>query len=399
MKRLTLAATWGSRLTLACASLFVVVLWLVPLPTRADSGASQSEGKEKNSKDAPEKPAGKGTGKVSDEKLQATEKAMTPEQKKLFDEGVELQKQILVKQAGGRKSAVDEATLRKNALTYLAGLPPGDRKEYWSKTLPDNVLGMHRTLDPWYVSKEERAAAEKLPAGVAGEIEKLMGSDIDAYLDARRSLLARGPDCRALVLDQGRRLPTASSKHMRLQDMLFALGINEQVEKRLRVTEEGLQRMAALRKTLSESGNAKLVLLVARTISSSVGENPGDPYATMCIFNFARGNHDVSPEGPSLVFGIVKDHLRILIAQGQANRLRDMGDVDYASVKRAPSAAQTAEWLVPPTGQYRVVVGHVYVEHCLVPYADVDLTVKFKVLDMKPGEWAILQWEKIPQER
>jgi hypothetical protein len=47
----------------------------------------------------------------------------------------------------------------------------------------------------------------------------------------------------------------------------------------------------------------------------------------------------------------------------------------------------------------RAVIGQVYVEHCREPRDQIDRTFKFKVLDLKPGEWVVIEWEPIPQEK
>jgi hypothetical protein len=96
---------------------------------------------------------------LSREQMLAIERALTPEQKKLLDETVQLAVQLQAKRAEKNEPLMDAAAMRKSELEFAAAASPNDPAEALRKWLtPKNVDRLHRELDPFYVNDVERAS-------------------------------------------------------------------------------------------------------------------------------------------------------------------------------------------------------------------------------------------------
>jgi len=160
-----------------------------------------------------------------------------------------------------------------------------------------------------------------------------------------------------------------------------------------------MQRLIEARKAHGDKKSSKITVLVSRTLLPN--DHPdSNYYSSLCYYSFHKDKHGYSHIAVSLEFGNGGDLFDVNMYGGQENRFKDMGAVDFASVKSAPNAATTAMW-PGDRDSLPAKVGHVYVEHCREPNGDemVDFTVKFKVIDLKPGQWVVIEYERIPQEK
>jgi RNA polymerase sigma-70 factor (ECF subfamily) len=231
-------------------------------------------------------------------------------------------------------------------------------------------------------------------------LEQLLSDDVETYLAGRANLLAQGLASKPLVEKQLQLLPTGADERLRLRLVALLADLNYQEAKvrRIRIIDAGLRRVAEVRKS---SGRQKIILLFARWVTPDPYINVGNgAYRDMCHFSFPREKYCCDGT-QSLEFGdgsSPDNSFYPVTIVGSQNRIKDLGAVDFSKIKTAPSAATTATW---QGGRVRIKpeVGHVYLEHCLDPRYQVDMTVKFKVLELKPDEWVILEWELIPQEK
>lgn len=338
--------------------------------------------------------------KVTPADLRVIENSMTVDQALLFNEYLSLLSREVERELAGDPMAtpVSLAELRKDSLEALAYKSPGGRSRFWER-LPARMLRMRREVDPYYVSKEEREAAAKIPANAAGAVAKLLSPDVEAYVAARRTVLALGPACRALVADRARKLGAGSDASHRLDIILSEFDRQLANERRLRVCEPALQRAADLRRARADK-QAKIATLVSRWVTDEREADRDNLYAALCYFNFSTGKNDYN-EAVALEFGNGdNDSFMVNMVTDQDNRFVDIGLADFTSIKKAPDAKVMAGWKRARRDEdLKAVVGHVYLEHCLRSDRDVDFTVKFKVLDLKPGEWVVIEWERIPQEK
>jgi RNA polymerase sigma factor (sigma-70 family) len=240
------------------------------------------------------------------------------------------------------------------------------------------------------------AAPLGVPDGVVKAVEKLVSEDVDTFLSARRQVLAHGPACLPLVADIARKRDVDSDPRLklRLAGVMADLESQEPAERRLRVSEAGLKRVHELRTARGEGRPSRIDVLVSRQVSGLVKQHPADNlYAGLCYFSFPKNKHGYKG-AVSLEFGNSPDCFQVEMYGGQQNRLKDLGAVDFAGVKSVVDGAATA-W---GRRDLKAVVGHVYIEHCLEPDDKVDMAMKFKVIDLKPGEWVVIEWEPIPQK-
>ncbi len=292
--------------------------------------------------------------------------------------------------AGGRTRQSPQF-LRQLVIAALARLTPEERTAYF-KTVPRTIRA---DLDLLYVSPAEKEAAEKLPESAKEAAEKLAGSDIPAMVTARRQLLGLGDGARALVAERARKLPDDSPLHIRFTQILHSFDQQAKVEHRLRVVEEAWQRAAALSKD-RENSKAKVAALVAYPVAAAFGENAADPYYLACYYSFANGGSQFkAPTGFSIRF-VAGDNLQVAWTQGQYSVIKDRGKGDLSSVTRTPSRQTMKQWPASPYG-YKAVPGNVYLMRWNVPSAQIDEVIKFKVLELKPGEYVVIEWEMMSE--
>jgi hypothetical protein len=238
------------------------------------------------------------------------------------------------------------------------------------------------------------------PPEVVAAADKLLDDSLDVYLAARRQLLVFGPGCKGLVEERIRKVSPHANRRvwMRLHTLLGELQALEANEQVVRVTEEALRRGTQIEKKRDPKAAAKVAVLTSRAVAGQMRVHPNqNPYAGMCYFSFPRDEHGYAG-AVSLEFGNGGDTFQVLMYGGQKNRIKSLGAVDFAGIKSAPPAKVTATW--EERGERNAVkVGDVYIEHCLEPRDRVDLTVKFRVLDLKPGKWVVIEWEAIPQDK
>jgi len=339
---------------------------------------------------------------LTEEQMKAIERTLTPEEKKAFDKYVELSATLYARQAGKNQPVMDVAALRKMQLSYAAYSSPKEPAAYLRQVIsPQALQALHKQVDPLYVSPAERAGTAQLPAGVAADVEGVVSNDIETYLAARRKVLAHGPGCRALIADRARKLPDDSPLRFRFTEILNQFDTQEDAERIIRVTEAAIQRATEIGKARDAKAPAKIAVLVSRSITmDGLGGHPRtDPRGGMCYYSFPKEKHGY--EGAvSLMYGNGRDDsLDVRMYGGQQNRLKDLGPVDFAGVKSAPDAKTTATWASQLGRGPQAIPEHVYIEHCLEPRDSVDMTVKFKVIDVKPGQWVVIEWEMIPQDK
>lgn len=325
------------------------------------------------------------------EQIQALEKELTAEQKKLFQDLMDVEWRYYQKRAIAQGVTQDE--LRKQNWAMFSLMSAEERAGYL-REMPKQILRFRKEVDPWFVSDEEKAAVAKLPADTAKTVEKLLSDDLDVYLAARRQLLGLGPACIALIAEAGRKLPADSPLQPRLAELMNQLEAQADQEKNIRLLEAATKRLAQLRKEKGEK--ARVALLVSRMVTrDGLGGHPRhDPRSGWCYYSFPKAAHGY--EGAvSLLFdnggGTGTDFCSNMYG-GQQNQIKDLGLVDFATVKSAPKKLDGADY-VP------AVVGHVYIEHCVEDRGGIDHTFKFRVIELKPREWVVIEWEPIPQEK
>jgi hypothetical protein len=331
----------------------------------------------------------------ADKKLEALEKMLSVQQKRLFHDYAELQVRTEARHfdptRGGTIRTLPE--VRGKLIDQIAAMSPEQAKVFW-RDLPYILKRGFRDLDRLHVSAEEREEAARLPAAAKEQVEKLLSDQFEEALTARRKILAHGPACRALVADQLARLPADSPQRLRHEDLLAEFDRAEAHERRMRIADTALHRASQLEKARKKATSTIAVLLSRRLCDLGARD---DPYGTLCYYNFFRSNHEYRP-GVGLEFGNGPgNRLQINFWRDQDNRMISLGDVKFAEVKKAPGPETTAKWWkggLPMTA----VVGHVYLLHVIEPRDRLDFTVKFQVLDLSPDEWIIIQWELIPQE-
>ncbi len=240
----------------------------------------------------------------------------------------------------------------------------------------------------YFEGKTNEEAARQLgwPAGtVAGRL-------------ARRQVLHHGPACAALVAELARKLPADSPKRLRLSAVLANLEMQTKEEQTLRHIDEAFHRSAELTKGRKNAAPKVAVLLARQGVCDQVPWQR-HPFRVLCYFSFPKGENGYAG-AVSLEFGNGGgDALQANMYGGQENRLRDLGPVEFDTVKRAPPRDDIKKWGDPRASRARAAVGHVYLEHCFEERDNIDTVVKFKVLAMKPGVWLILEYEVLGPPR
>ncbi|MBI2919556.1 MAG: hypothetical protein HYY18_00560 [Planctomycetes bacterium] len=222
------------------------------------------------------------------------------------------------------------------------------------------------------------------------DVAELLRDDVEVYLAARIRILARRPSCRELVAEQLRQIDPATDVRLRLRlaPLVEELANMEALEAEARRLEPVLRRRDDLEKDADPKGTKHFAALAARKSLHS------NAYKYLCYFSFPR-NMNGYETAVSLQYGNGGDNLDVVMYGGQKNTIRDLGTVDDAAVKSAPNAAETELWGTSLVAEK----DHVYIEHCLDERESVNQTFKFKVVDMKPGEWILIEWESIPQDK
>ena len=333
-----------------------------------------------------------------DKKIQAVEKNLSAEQKRLLADYIDLEvrREARYFDPSVRESPRNLPEVRKDVMAWVAAMSAEKAKVFW-RDLPHTLRRGFRDLDPAHVTAQERKAAEGLPAEAKKDVAKLLHESLEDVLGARRKVLAYGPACRAMVADQLAALAHDSPKRLRHLDILAKLDFEEGHERRMRVTETALQRAAKLEKE-REKPTSTIAVLVARNLCDLGGRN--DPYGGLNYYNFLQKNNAYEA-GVALCFGNgMGDPLGINFYGGQDNRLRNLGPVSFADVKKAPGPETTAKWWRDQDAPApKAIAGHVYLLHLLDPRDQVDFTVKFRVIEVSSEEWIIIEWEAIPQEK
>jgi hypothetical protein len=204
---------------------------------------------------------------------------------------------------------------------------------------------------------------------------------------------------RLLVIDKGRlrlwNLPAPpNAKPATAEKLPRRLGGAEREltrEESLRSIEAGMARRDRLAAAHEQRKTVKVIILLSRSFCEGLGNfRRPDDYAGMCYYSFPKGRHGYEGQ-VSLEFGNGGDQFQVQMYEGQGSGMKDLGQADYDDVKAVPKdvSRQSGD-------RFKAVVGHVYAEHHLET-KDEDLGVfKFEVLDLHPGRWVILAWERIP---
>ncbi|MCW8131099.1 MAG: hypothetical protein KIS92_12190 [Planctomycetota bacterium] len=346
---------------------------------------------------------------ISDEKLAAFEKSLTPEQRALieaftreFCKALWKQQEARFKQnvpAGQKEPTLDDFVKeqRRAILAWIAPLPQEQLQKYF-KELPEQIKKMRAQNDPAYVDESERTAAEALPAEARAEADALLSADLDAYLAARRKLLARGAACVPLVSEKLASLKEGDERGLRLRSLLAELRQDpeRQKEKIIRAAEAAARRVEALKAAQPADAKSRYAWLLSRRL---VGGVRLPEYEQACYYSFPKVCNGYGG-AVSLEFdnSTEPDGLNVLMYGGQQNRIKDLGAADFAAAASGPAPApkDRAGWSrrdVPG------VLGHVYLEHCFEPGDGIDKIVAFKVVALVSGEYVVLEWQPIPAKQ
>src|SRR5262249_36021346 len=142
---------------------------------------------------------------------------------------------------------------------------------------------------------EEKAAAAKLPAAVAGSINQVLDKDPNAWLAARGEVLKAGPACLPLLAERMRRLdPRGGDREDKRLELIFRALARQRLEdiwarkhlNALQAVEE-----VAKRRDLNRPGKLAVLTAVRLEPWGVEADVPPDNYpaAVMQDFNFATG--------------------------------------------------------------------------------------------------------------
>jgi len=115
---------------------------------------------------------------------------------------------------------------------------------------------------------------------------------------------------------------------------------------------------------------------------------PEPDRARTCYFSFFSGKHGYNGM-VSIEFGNGGDVFQVQMYAGQKNLVADLGKVDFAGVSAPKEFGDRKDW----DHRCAAVVGHTYLEY--VWENDQKFYVKFKVLALESGQWALLHWERL----
>jgi RNA polymerase sigma factor (sigma-70 family) len=244
--------------------------------------------------------------------------------------------------------------------------------------------------------QEQAAQASPAPpdrSQMADMLERFQSDDVEVYLAARRRLLGVGQRCRAPLEELDKQLAKHGDgrKLLRVRALLRELAR----EDLLRGVETGMARHARLSAASDRKKAAKVILLLSRNFCGDLGpaRYPDDGYEALCYYSFPKGQHGYRGQ-VSLAFGNGGDQFQAMMYGGQESGILDLGSVGSDSVTTVPKDLKGTLH-----EQIKAEVGHVYIEHHLET-KDQDLGgFKFKVLDLEPGRWVILAWERIAVEK
>jgi hypothetical protein len=323
---------------------------------------------------------------VSEAKLKAVESRLTDEQKKLLDEMFALE---AAQNVNAKLSPEMMKEHRQQMFAWMVNMSAEEQSQMW-----DNCKARVRQVklerDP-FVELDGAASAKPIP-----ELDNLLSDDIATYLKARKSILRNQPEgARSAIAKLGRSLPPDSTKRVRLMSILQEVEQNNEAERErlITVAEAGFKRLTQIKSDRKDKPNIDVV--IARKITSITGRNETPLYDDLCYFSFPKRMHGYKGAVSMMFNNGGGDSFDTTMYGGQENRIKDLGAVDIAGVKSAPPSAITEEW----EEGAKAVVGHVYIEHCLEDRDNVDACFKFKVIDLKPGEYVIIEWASIPQDK
>jgi hypothetical protein len=342
---------------------------------------------------------------ISKEKFEAFEKSLTPAQNKLLDEMIALdyaarpqyleQAKKYYQSTGVTINGVEDIVklVRTEQLKWIATAPTEQQKEIWNK-LPSEIIQARKRADPAYVTDSERAAADEAPASIKEAVKALAGDDVEAFINARHTVVEHGPAASALVADLLKTLDKQSYKRIRLLSVLQEVQEDTRSNraKVLRIADAAFKRRDELQ---AAAPAAKFAVLLSRgALSYGARRNELPVYDKQCYFSFPRDANGYDG-AVSLEFDNSANELSVTMYGGQQNKINDLGPVDFATIKSAPNIEATRKW------KERVVaaVGHVYMEHCLEPRDQIDACFKFKVLELKASQYVIIEWAPIPQDK
>ena len=339
---------------------------------------------------------------VSEEKLAAFEKSLSAEQRSLVDERIKLHqesglRQLKEREANGstkeldaiRASLADSVTIKKEFMSSYATMTPDELARYF-KGIPQEITGLRREADPWYTTPEEENAAQKVSADVHKAADELLSEDIEVFILAQRKILSFGPECRALIAAAGRKCSNDPATARRIKSVISSIDAMNYRERSIRMVSAVLKRVAELEKARPKNAPGKLACMISR----SFGLDSSDANGEMVYFSMPKGVNGYNG-AVSLLFDNGDGNFDVQMYGGQQNTIKDLGAVDYTELKSAPNADETEQWGESAAPE----VGHVYIEHCLEKRDNIDATFKFRVVDLHPREWAVIEYEKIAQKQ
>lgn len=329
--------------------------------------------------------------------LAAQAENLTPEQMDYLREYASAQVQVLARQPDANLPTVQ--SLVDDLVRAYARMKPSDQRR-WLRNLPDLALRSQRELDPFYVRLCDKEAGKNLSHVASLVLADLLSDDVGKYLLARREVLRHGKVCVAKVAELGRSLKDDSPKRPRFLTLLEELDTAALEDEILRQIDLAHHKAAEFAKARRGTSTKMAVLYSRQGVSERVAWQR-HLASKVCYFSFPRGENSYGRQ-TSLEFGNGEDLLQVIMYGGQKNRLRDLGPIDFASIKTAPTLASIKQWQ-EPQDHLPAEVGHVYLEHCYESEENSEenpnTVVKFKILAMEPGMWIILEYELLGPPR
>lgn len=320
------------------------------------------------------------------EQIVAYEKTLSREQIGMLDEVIALE--FSQRDQAAKANAEATTAARRQYLTWIVAGPAAERDEFWNR-LPSELTAAKRRLDPAYVSEDEKKAGAKLPAEAREQIKALLSDDVDEYLRARKAVLEFDSAAIAPLSAILQQLKDTSHKRTRVLSVLMELqaGRQKEREKLLRVADAALKRRDELQALRTGS---RVAAIISRGLTSGRRETP--LYGDHCYFSFPRATNDYNG-ATSIEFGNGgNEAIQVNMYGGQANKISALGAVDFASINTAPDAATVGKW----KDRCTAAVGHVYIEHCSEDRDKLNAFFKFKVLELQPAQYMIIEWAPLP---
>jgi hypothetical protein len=323
------------------------------------------------------------------EKIVEYEKTLSAEQIRMLDEIIELERSQSRENGQAAKTNAEAiVAMRRQYLTWIVAGSGAQRDEFWT-ALPSQLKEAKRRHDPTFVSEDEKKAAANLPAEARKQVKALLSDDVDEYLRARKAVLDYEDAVIAPLSDVLQQLKEPSHKRTRVLSVLKEVhaGRQNEREKLLRVADAALKRRDELQ---AQNTGSRIAAVISRRLTSGRRETP--LYGEHCYFSFPRASNDYNG-ATSIEFGNGGDEaISVNMYGGQANKISKLGAVDFASIVAAPDAASVRQWKDRCTAE----AGHVYIEHCKEDRDNINAFFKFKVLELKPGQYMIIEWAPLP---